>query len=76
MTAASSGSHLSPFDKSFSVRRRNVSIWIQRQDCSDNGGSMTLAGFHRERTLVVQQLLSRLGRVLRVRALNNGVDGA
>lgn len=62
MAAASSGSHLSPLERSFSVAMLALSsaAGVARMGC---------------RTLVVEQLLAGLGRILGVGRLDDGVDG-
>ena len=75
MAAASSGSHLSPLDSSFSAKRCQHPITTKgkgRGDCPQNSTWSRVT----KRTLVVQQLLARLGGVLGVGALDDGVDGA
>lgn len=62
MMAASSGSHLSPLESSFSAEIVSHS-------------SATPQRALRQRTLVVEQLLARLGGVLGVGRLDNGVHG-
>lgn len=66
MRAASSGSHLSPFASNFSVDQ--VSKRAINLDIVQN--------IHLSRTLVVQQLLTGLGRVLSIRALDDSINRA
>lgn len=63
MRAASSGSHLSPFASNFSVNQVSKS-------------STSRYRIQLSPTLVVQQLLAGLGRVLGVGALDDGINGA
>lgn len=65
MSAASSGSHLSPFASNFSVKTNKVS---NRHHHHQQPASQL--------TLVIQQLLTRLSRVLGIRALDNSIDRA
>ena len=67
MTAASSGSHLSPLLNSFSAKHS------QPLSTPSKGNHLSVELLL---TLVVQQLFSGLGSVLGVGALDDGVDGA
>lgn len=67
MSAASSGSHLSPFASNFSVDQSSQQLaWTK----------MKYTNSDRPLTLVVKQLLAGLGRVLCVGALHDSIDGA
>ena len=69
MSAASSGSHLSPFDSNFSASEENG-------QSLHNKIKTRLAREKEGQTFVVEQLFPRLGCILGIGRLNNRIDGA